>query len=60
LNFSGVTPVPESATSCGLVVTPSLKVIAPAMAPATLGLNVTFTVQLLFAASELEQLLVWL
>jgi len=58
LNFSGTTPVPVSFTSCGLVLAPSLNVSAPVIAAATLGLKVTFTVQLLLAARELEQLLV--
>jgi hypothetical protein len=57
---TGATPVPVNFTSCGLVPALSLKVSAPVNAPVTLGLNVTFTVQLLFAASKLEQLLVWL
>jgi hypothetical protein len=53
-------PVPVNFTSCGLVLALLLKVSAPVNAPATLGLNFTLTVQLLLAASELEQLLVWL
>ena len=57
---TGAKPVPVSFTSCGLVAALSAKVSAPVNAPATLGLKATFTVQLLFAASELEQLLVWL
>lgn len=55
---SGASPVPVSLTSCGLVLALSLKVSAPVTAPKALGLNVTLTVQLLPAASELPQLLV--
>jgi hypothetical protein len=57
---TGAKPVPVNFTSCGLVAALSVKVSAPVNAPATLGSNVMFTVQLLFAASELEQLFVWL
>ena len=57
---TGAMPVPVNFTSCGLVLALLLKVSAPVNAPATLGLNFTLTVQLLLAASELEQLLVWL
>jgi hypothetical protein len=39
LNESGVTPVPVSVTSCGLVAAPSLKVSAPVTAPAILGIE---------------------
>ena len=60
LNESGTTPVPLSLTSCGLVPAESLKVSTPETAPAALGAKVTFTVQVPFAASEVEQLLVWL
>lgn len=60
VTVSGSSPVPVSLTSCGLVPALSLKVSAPVTAPRALGLNVTFTVQLLPAASELPQLLVWL
>ncbi len=60
LNVSGMIPVPVSFTSCGLVAALSVKVSAPVIAPRLLGLKVTFTVQLLFAAREFEQLLVWL
>ena len=58
LTVIGASPVPVSLTSCGLVPALSLKVNAPVIAPTPLGLNVTFTVQLLFAASELLQLFV--
>jgi len=60
LTVSGASPVPVSLTSCGLVPALSLKVSAPVTAPRLLGLNVTLTVQLVPAASELPQLLVWL
>ena len=59
LKPSGITPVPVSVTSCGLVEAPSVKVMAPVTAPAIVGLNVTFTVQLLPAARELPQLFDW-
>jgi hypothetical protein len=53
---SGAIPVPVSFTSCGLVVALSVNVSAPVTAPVTLGLNVTFTVQLPFATTDPEQL----
>lgn len=56
LNVSGVTPVPVRVTNCGLVTALSVKVSAPAIAPATRGLKVTLMVQLLLAAREPEQL----
>ena len=58
VKVSGAIPVPVIFTTCGLGVAPSLKVNAPVIAATTLGLKVTFTVQLLFTASELGQLLV--
>jgi len=56
---SGASPVPVSLTSCGLVAALSVTVRAPVTAPRLVGLNVTLMVQLLLAASELPQLLLW-
>jgi hypothetical protein len=58
LKVRGAIPVPDSFTSCGLVVAPSVKVSTPVIAATTLGLKVTSTVQLTFAASTLGQLFV--
>ena len=60
LKVRGAIPVPVIFTSCGLVAAPSLNVSTPVIAPTMLGLNVTSTVQLPFAARELGQLLVWI
>jgi len=57
LNVSGINPVPVSFTSCGLVLALSVKVSAPVIAETMVGLKVTFTVQLLLAGREVEQLL---
>jgi hypothetical protein len=57
-NCPAVTPVPLSATTCGLCGTLSANDKVPARVPATVGLNVTFTVQLAAAVKVVPQLLV--
>jgi hypothetical protein len=49
--------VPERFTTCGLVSALSVKVSAPVAAPATVGENVTPTVQLLPAATLVPHVL---
>lgn len=44
-NVTGARPVPERGTVCGEFVAVSVIVIAPEMAPVTVGLNVSFMVQ---------------
>jgi hypothetical protein len=51
--------VPESDTVCGLPLALSVMLIVAASAAATEGVNVTPTVQLLPAATEVPQVLVW-
>ncbi len=55
----GTAPVPLSETLCGLPAASSLIVIEPLRAPVAVGRNVTLTVQLVPAASELPQLFDW-
>src|SRR6185312_12106751 len=51
-------PVPDSATVCGLVVALSVSVSAPERMPVTVGVNVTVIAQLAWAASDAPQVLV--
>lgn len=55
---AGAVPVPVRVTCWGLVEALSLKVMLAVRMPAALGVNVTLTVQLPPAASELPQVLV--
>ena len=55
----GATPVPVSATVCGLPVALSVTVIVPGWLPAAVGVKVTVMVQLAAAATEAPQVLVW-
>jgi hypothetical protein len=57
---AGVVPVPERLTVCGLPVALSEMLTAAVRAPVAAGVKVTLIVQLLFAATELPQVLVWL
>ncbi len=59
LNASGATLVPVSLTTCGLVAALSVMVRAPVIDATELGAKLTLIVQLLDAASDVEQLLVW-
>ena len=52
-------PVPLRDTPCGLPEALSVRVSVPVREPAAVGVKVTFTVQLLLAARELPQLLLW-
>ena len=52
------TPVPERATTCGLLAALSVIVREPERTPLVVGLNVTLIVQLEPAAMPLPQLLV--
>jgi hypothetical protein len=52
------TPVPESATVCGLPEALSVKLSVPAAAPSSVGVNVTLTVHVLPAASVDSHVLV--
>jgi hypothetical protein len=54
-----VTPAPLSVTTCGLCGALSANDTVPVRVPTTVGLNVTFTVQLTATANVLLQLLVW-
>jgi hypothetical protein len=56
----GNTPVPLKLIVCGLPAPEDVTVIAPVRAPATVGVNVTVTVQVAFCASVAAQLFVWL
>ncbi len=47
---TGTTPVPANEAVCGLFCAPSLTLSAPDLLPVTVGVNVTETVQLAFAA----------
>ena len=51
-------PVPVSGSNCGLDGALSTKVTAPVVAPPAVGVNVTFTVQLVDAGMEVPQLFV--
>ena len=53
-------PVPVRVMVCGLPLALSVKVTEAVRVPAAAGVNVTLIVQLLFAATELPQVLVWL
>ena len=46
ISVAGKTPVPESATACGLFGALSENVSAPVSLPSTVGVKVTFTVHL--------------
>src|ERR1022692_2406586 len=50
----GASPVPVRLTICGEFKALSVMVIAPLTAPTTVGVNVTFTVQLAFTARVLQ------
>lgn len=52
-------PVPASETWWGLPVALSVIVKAPVRAPVAVGVNETLKLQLLFAAREVPQVLVW-
>ena len=54
-----VVPVPLKLAVCGLLLALSATVTVAVMLPVVVGLNVTLMVQLLPAASEAPQLLVW-
>ena len=49
---SGLTAVPVSATTCGVVVAASATLIAPLMVPAAVGLKVTVIAQVFPAAMD--------
>jgi len=49
---TGITPVPESATVCGLLLASSVIVSEPVRAPSEVGVKVKFRVQLLLAARD--------
>jgi hypothetical protein len=51
-------PVPESGTVCSNPLPLSVKVSVPPMVPAVVGVKLTLTVQLAFAATPAPQLLV--
>ena len=55
---SAVVPVPLRGTCCGLPLAPSVNVRSALRTPVVDGLNVTLTVQLFAAASELPQVVV--
>jgi hypothetical protein len=55
----GAVPVPESAIAWGLPEAESATVTAAVRIPVALGLKITLIAQLLPAARELPQLLVW-
>jgi hypothetical protein len=55
---SGVVPVPESASVCGLFAALSVTVSVDCLVPAALGVNVTEIVQVASGAKELGQLFV--
>ena len=52
-------PVPLKDTVCGLPEALSVTVSVPVREPAAVGVKVTFRVQLLLAAREVPQLLLW-
>ena len=52
-------PVPLRDTVCGLPEALSVTVSVPVREPAAVGVKVTLTVQLLLAAREVPQLLLW-
>ena len=58
VTVTGTTPFPVSATVCGLLMAPSVNVKVPERVPVVVGANVTLTVQVAPAASELEHVLV--
>ena len=53
-------PVPVRVMVCGLPLALSVMLTEAVRVPAAAGVNVTLIVQLLFAATELPQVLVWL
>ncbi len=59
LTVTGTTPLPVNDTICGLSLAPSLIVNVPARDPVVVGANVTLTVQVPPAASDLPQVFVW-
>ena len=55
VNVAGSTPVPDSATVCGLLAALSVKVSVPVRSPEAIGVKVMLTLQLLFAARVAPQ-----
>jgi hypothetical protein len=53
------TPVPDRVTVCGLPVALSVTVIVPGWLPVAVGVKVTLMEQLVPAATEAPQVLVW-
>jgi hypothetical protein len=60
VSVSGATPVPVSATVCGLSIEVSLTLSVPVLVPAAVGANLTLIVQVAPAKTLAAQLLVWL